>query len=90
MPIGWPELLIILLVVVLLFGARKLPEAARSIGRSARIFKSEMNEMQNENAKKEIEKTPASQQETQAQQPHVQQPTQQPQVQQDRTPEQDA
>ncbi len=38
MPIGPRELLIILLVVVLLFGAKKLPELARSMGRSMRIL----------------------------------------------------
>lgn len=32
-----------LLVVVLLFGARKLPELARSVGRSSRILQSELN-----------------------------------------------
>lgn len=36
-----PELLIILLIVVLLFGAKKLPETARGLGRSLRIFKAE-------------------------------------------------
>lgn len=42
------EILIIVLVVVLLFGAKKLPDAARSIGRSMRIFKSEVKEMGND------------------------------------------
>lgn len=37
-----PEILLILLVLVLLFGARKLPDTARGLGRSLRIFKSEM------------------------------------------------
>ena len=36
-------------MVVLLFGAKKLPDAARSLGKSMRIFKSEMREMQSEN-----------------------------------------
>lgn len=36
-----PELLIILLIIVLLFGAKKLPETARGLGRSLRIFKAE-------------------------------------------------
>jgi sec-independent protein translocase protein TatA len=36
-----PELLILILIVVLLFGAKRLPDAARSVGRSLRIFKAE-------------------------------------------------
>ena len=38
---GWEALIIILLIVVLLFGAKKLPETARGLGRSLRIFKAE-------------------------------------------------
>lgn len=38
-------ILIILLVIVLLFGAPKLPGMARSLGQSMRIFKSEVKEM---------------------------------------------
>jgi sec-independent protein translocase protein TatA len=36
-----PELLIIAAIVLLLFGAKRLPEAARGLGRSLRIFKAE-------------------------------------------------
>jgi sec-independent protein translocase protein TatA len=36
---GAPELLIILLVVMLLFGAARLPKLARSLGESAKEFK---------------------------------------------------
>lgn len=39
-PSGW-ELIILLAVLVVLFGATKLPTAARSIGQSIRIFKAE-------------------------------------------------
>lgn len=39
--LGTPEIILILLVIVLLFGAKKLPDAARGIGRSLRIFKAE-------------------------------------------------
>lgn len=39
--LGAPEILLILLVVVLLFGAKKLPELARGSGRALRIFKAE-------------------------------------------------
>ncbi|MFY0405366.1 Sec-independent protein translocase subunit TatA [Solicola sp. PLA-1-18] len=39
--LGPTEIILILLVVVLLFGAKKLPELARGSGRALRIFKSE-------------------------------------------------
>ena len=39
---------ILAVVVILLFGAKKLPDAARSLGKSMRIFKSEIREMQTE------------------------------------------
>jgi sec-independent protein translocase protein TatA len=39
--IGAPEIILILAVVVLLFGAKKLPELARGSGRALRIFKAE-------------------------------------------------
>ncbi|MFC4604513.1 Sec-independent protein translocase subunit TatA [Rhodococcus kronopolitis] len=41
---------IVALVVVILFGSKKLPDAARGLGRSLRIFKSEVKEMQNDGA----------------------------------------
>ncbi|MFF4656470.1 Sec-independent protein translocase subunit TatA [Streptomyces sp. NPDC001381] len=43
--IGPAELLLLALVVFLLFGAKRLPEVARSVGRSARILKSEARAM---------------------------------------------
>ncbi|GAA1917406.1 Sec-independent protein translocase subunit TatA [Nocardioides marmoribigeumensis] len=39
--LGAPEILLILVVLVLLFGAKKLPELARGSGRALRIFKAE-------------------------------------------------
>jgi sec-independent protein translocase protein TatA len=45
---GW-HLLIILAVILLLFGATRLPSLARSVGQSARIFKKEMKQMDDEN-----------------------------------------
>ncbi|AKV85550.1 Sec-independent protein translocase subunit TatA [Microbacterium sp. NPDC089320] len=47
---GWPHLLIILAVILLLFGAAKLPALAKSLGQSARVFKGEMKAMKNEDA----------------------------------------
>ncbi len=40
--------LILAVVVIVLFGAKRLPDAARSLGKSLRIFKSEVREMQSE------------------------------------------
>ena len=42
--IGWPEIILILVVVVLLFGATKLPQLARSIGASAKEFRKGLEE----------------------------------------------
>ena len=44
---GW-HLIILVAVVVLLFGAKRLPDAARSLGKSMRIFKSEIKEMKSD------------------------------------------
>ncbi len=43
-PIGLPEMLIILAIVVLIFGANRLPELGRGIGAGIRNFKSSLNE----------------------------------------------
>jgi sec-independent protein translocase protein TatA len=52
------ELAIIALVMFLLFGAKKLPEAARSIGQSFKIFKEEINSVK-ENVKLEPTASPS-------------------------------
>lgn len=46
-----PHLWIILIVILLLFGAAKLPALAKSMGQSARIFKGEMKAMKDEEPK---------------------------------------
>lgn len=46
--LGWPELLLVLAVLLLLFGARKLPDIARSIGKSTSEFKKGMREARQE------------------------------------------
>lgn len=48
---GW-SLLILLAVILLIFGATKLPALARSMGQSARAFKDEMNTMKQEDAQR--------------------------------------
>jgi sec-independent protein translocase protein TatA len=42
------HVIILVAVIVVLFGAKKLPDAARSLGKSMRIFKSEIRELQHE------------------------------------------
>jgi sec-independent protein translocase protein TatA len=44
--IGFPELLVILLIVLLLFGATRLPEIARSLGKSIHEFKKGVKEVE--------------------------------------------
>ena len=46
------HILILILVVVVLFGAKRLPDSARSLGRSLRIFKSEVKELNKDEEKK--------------------------------------
>jgi sec-independent protein translocase protein TatA len=42
---GWPHLLIIAALLILFFGAKRLPDAARGIGKSMRIFRAETRGM---------------------------------------------
>lgn len=44
---GAPELIIILVIVLLLFGAKKLPEMARSLGKSQKEFKKGLQDGEN-------------------------------------------
>jgi len=50
MSLGWNEILLILLVVLLLFGGRKIPELMRGMGKGIREFQDAKN-----NVRKEIE-----------------------------------
>ncbi|MDH4036774.1 MAG: twin-arginine translocase TatA/TatE family subunit [Candidatus Krumholzibacteria bacterium] len=43
-PIGWNELVIILVIVLLIFGPRRLPDFAEALGKSIRKFKQATNE----------------------------------------------
>lgn len=49
-PLGWSELLIILFIVLIIFGPRKLPEVAEAMGKSIQKFKKASKD-----ARKEIE-----------------------------------
>jgi sec-independent protein translocase protein TatA len=48
--LGYQELLIILVIVLILFGANRLPELARSLGSSVKEFKKGVNEVKAEDA----------------------------------------
>jgi len=72
-PTGW-ELILLLGVLVLLFGATKLPTAARSIGQSLRIFKAETKGLRSDDDSAEPSGQPA------ASQPQTSQPSRPPQV----------
>ena len=56
--LGYQELLIILVIVLILFGANRLPDLARSLGSSVKEFKKGVNEVKAEDAavRKEEEK----------------------------------
>jgi sec-independent protein translocase protein TatA len=58
---GIPELIVILVIVLLLFGAKRLPDLAKSLGRSTREFKKGLQdgeqEAEDKNAPTREEKT---------------------------------
>jgi len=57
--IGAPEIMLILAVLLLLFGAKKLPELAKSIGKSARALKDGLKEgMQDEDEDEDATPSP--------------------------------
>jgi len=62
MNLGPMEIGLIILAVLLLFGYKKLPDASRSMGRSMRIFKSEMKGMKDDDvrAKEEARTSPVT------------------------------
>ena len=49
LPGGW-ELVLVVLVIMVLFGAKRMPEASRSLGRSLRIFKAETKGLRDDDA----------------------------------------
>ena len=54
------HLVVLAVVFLVLFGAKRLPDSARSLGRSLRIFKSEINEMKNDDAAGDKKSDPSS------------------------------
>ena len=49
--LGIPELLVILFIIILIFGANRLPDIGRGIGKGIRNFKDATREGQNQNQK---------------------------------------
>ena len=45
MNIGWQEILLVLLIALLLFGAKKIPDLAKSLGKGIKEFKKGMREI---------------------------------------------
>ncbi len=66
--IGAPEIIFIVLIVLLLFGGKKIPELMKGLGKGVKSFKQGMNEMEEE-VKRPSEDQPS-------QQPTEQQPSQ--------------
>ena len=58
--LGAPEIILILVVLVLLFGAKRLPEMARSVGQSARVFKGEMKGLKDDDGRTTAPAAPQS------------------------------
>jgi len=54
------HLLVLAIVFLILFGSKRLPDSARSLGRSLRIFKSEVQEMNKDDSKKDKKSDPSS------------------------------
>ncbi len=57
MRLGMPELLIILAIIILIFGANRLPDLGRGIGKSIKNFKDATKEADDERRKDEARKT---------------------------------
>jgi sec-independent protein translocase protein TatA len=55
------KILIVAVVLIVLFGSRKLPVAARSLGKSMRILKTEVSGLHGDDAEPEAEEAPSSQ-----------------------------
>lgn len=55
---GMPEILILLVIVVLLFGAKKLPELARGVGKSLGEFKKGRDESESQETNSQKDKLP--------------------------------
>ncbi len=62
--LGWPELTIVLVIVLVIFGANRVPEIGRALGRGIKEFRGSVTDVKNDvegkSDAKDEEKTPAS------------------------------
>ncbi len=56
--LGWPELLIVLVVILVLFGASRLPKLARSLGDSMKELRKGLEEGESESSEQAAEEKP--------------------------------
>ena len=56
--LGMPELIVILIVILLLFGAKKIPELMKGAGKGVRAFKDGMKEVTTDETTEEEKKDP--------------------------------
>ena len=54
--LGMQEILVIALIVLLLFGGKKIPELMKGLGKGVKSFKEGMNEIEDSGEKKSVEK----------------------------------
>ena len=65
--IGAPEIIFIVLIVLLLFGGKKIPELMRGMGKGVKMFKQGMNDVEEE-VKRPLDEQPNAQQTSEDQQ----------------------
>ncbi len=58
--VGMGELIVILVIVLVLYGAKRLPEVAKGLGKSVRAFKEGMEEGPSAEEKKDVSTSPTS------------------------------
>ena len=77
---GWMELLLILIIVLIIFGAGKIPQLGEGLGKAIKGFKKSVNEPDAVDITPQTEQPAqlSSQQQTPVNQPGAAQPTQQP------------
>ncbi len=61
-PVGLPEMLLIVLIIVIIFGARRLPELGKSLGEGIKNFKKSISSKERDNDKSDRTEPPSKEQ----------------------------